>query len=109
LAARDGAVFAVLADPIFEAAALARRWPLWAAAVGKQLRGTRAEPAALQKALAFPGREALLAGQLAAALVFRSTDGGNLWARVLAPEPPLTAALRESVQRQRAGHLELLP
>lgn len=97
LAAVDGALYAVAADPILQAAALVRRYPDLAALADRQMRGDRADPAGLRAACRYPGREKLLEGPLAAALVFRSDDGGATWVRV--PDPPLrlSLALRAAV------------
>jgi len=104
---RDGALYAAPAEPLLEAAALARRSPALAAAVVKQLRGSRPDMASLRPALAWPGRESLLAG--GPWIVFRSGDGGATWSRVVEPDPALLFDLRESVDRQRAARVELPP
>ncbi|HUJ28815.1 MAG TPA: sialidase family protein [Myxococcales bacterium] len=94
----DGAVYAVAADPILQAAALVRRYPDLAALAGRQMHGDRADPAGLRAACRFPGRDKLLAGPVAAALVYRSADGGVTWSRVLDPSLPLAVALRATVE-----------
>jgi hypothetical protein len=99
LVARDGVIHAVAADPLLQAAALARRYSDLAAVLGRQLHGDRADPASLRAACAWPGRERLLAGPLGAAVVFRAEAGA--WARVVDPAPALLAALRPAVEERR--------
>jgi hypothetical protein len=100
LVAREGVIHAVAADPLLQAAALARRYPDLAAVLGRQLHGAPADPASLRAACAWPGRERLLAGPLGAAVVFRAEAGA--WARVVDPAPALLAALRPAVEERRA-------
>ncbi len=99
LVARDGVIHAVAADPLLQAAALARRYPDLAAALGRQLHGDPADAASLRVACAWPGRERLLAGPLGAAVVFRAEAGA--WARVVDPAPALLAALRPADEERR--------
>lgn len=98
VALQGGAVYAVAADPILQAAALVRRYPDLAALASRQMHGDRADPAGLKAACRFPGRDKLLAGPVAAALVYRSADAGVTWARVVDPPLPLAVALRATVE-----------
>src|SRR5205823_2536452 len=70
-----------------------------AALAERQMRGDRVGGPGLRAACAFPGRDRLLAGPIAAAPVFRSTDRGATWSRVIDPPLPLLIALREEVER----------
>jgi photosystem II stability/assembly factor-like uncharacterized protein len=90
----DGAIYAVAADPLLEAAALARAHPGLARALSAQLHDQRVEADDVRLALAWPGRDALLKRPLG--LVFRSTDGGDTWTR--ATEVP--EAVEADVLRQ---------
>ena len=108
LSESGGALWAVAADPLLEAAGLLRRSPDLVFALGQQLRGLRVETGALRAALAWPGRDRLLAGGVGASPVFRSTDGGDSWSRVLDLPPQTAATLRIALERQRAA-LEGLP
>src|SRR6185503_14454718 len=99
IASVDGALYAVAAAPILQAAALVRRYPDLAALAGRQMHADRADPAGLRAACRYPGRDALLAGPIATALIFRTTDGGATWARVHDPPLPLALALREAMER----------
>src|SRR5437660_70269 len=67
----QGALHAVAADPLLEAAALSRRYPDLASALERQLHGDRADSAGLRAACRFPGRQALLGEE---ALVFRAAE-----------------------------------
>src|SRR5205085_916883 len=98
LAALDGGIWAVAADPMIEGAALVRRSPSLAAALDNQLHGARIDAGALRASFGFPGRDRLL--RAIAAPAFRSTDEGVSWVRM--DETPL--ALRASLERQRAAH-----
>jgi len=89
---QDGALYAVAAEPILAAASLARRYPDLAFAAERQMKNARPDAAGLRAALQYPGRDALLAGPVAAALVYRSSDGGAGWTRV--EQAPLSLALR---------------
>src|SRR5207253_4494605 len=96
LAALDGQIWAVAADPMIEGAALVRRSPLLAAALDGQLRGARVDANALRASFAFPGRDKLL--RAIAAPVFRSVDEGMTWVRM--EEAP--TGLRMALARARA-------
>jgi hypothetical protein len=109
LASADGALYAVAADPMIEAAFLVRAHPELATALAQQLHGLHVEAASLRPAFLFPGRDRLLAGPLAAAPVFRSTDGGATWVRVLSLEPALAASLRTIVDAQISAWEESSP
>jgi len=109
LASADGALYAVAADPMIEAAFLVRAHPELAAALVQQVHGLRVDAASLRPALVFPGTDRLLAGPVGAAPIFRSTDGGATWARVLSLEPSLAAALRTGVEAQIAAWEESPP
>jgi len=100
LAVHDGKLYAVAADPLLQAAALMRRNPDLASAAEQHLQGERASGVTLRAACAFPGRDRLLAGPIAAAPIFRSGDGGATWVREIEPPLPLVLALREEVERQ---------
>jgi hypothetical protein len=63
------------------------------------MRGGGVSGPALRTALPYPGREALLEGPLADALVLHSTDGGASWARMEKPPLPLALALRAAVEK----------
>jgi hypothetical protein len=97
VAAQDG-IYAVAADPLIEAAALARAHPSLARALSMRLHDQRVEADDVRTALAWPGRDALLRG--AFPLVFRSTDFGASWTRV--SEAPLE--VRIDVARQQAAY-----
>lgn len=99
LAQRDGALYAVAAEPILAAAALVRGYPALAGIAERQMKSARSDSEGLRAALPYPGREALLAGPIRSALVFRSSDGGAAWARVDEPHLPLVLALRDAVER----------
>ena len=73
LVARRGALYAVAADPLLQAAASIRVHPDLAGAADRHLRGDRASASSLRAACAFPGREALLGGPIASAPIFLST------------------------------------
>jgi hypothetical protein len=103
---RKGAVYALAADPMLEAAVLARRHPGLADALRQQIHGLRIEVSSLRSAFEFPKRERLLLGPLASAPLFRSTDGGASWARIFAPEAETLAALRAPIDRQRGGWMD---
>jgi len=109
LASADGALYAVAADPMIEAAFLVRAHPELATALAQQLNGLHVEAASLRPAFLFPHRDRLLAGPLAAAPVFRSTDGGATWVRVLSLEPALAASLRTIVDAQISAWEESPP
>ena len=106
LSVRGGVLVGVAADPVLEVAALARRYPDLAAAATAQLHGGRIDGFSLKTAVAFVGRERILAGPLGAALVFRSTDLGASWIRPGALSGVEVAAFREPIERQRAAWLE---
>jgi photosystem II stability/assembly factor-like uncharacterized protein len=90
----DGAIYAVAADPLLEAAALARAHPGLARALSAQLHDQRVEADDVRLALAWPGREGLLKRPLG--LVFRSTDGGDSWTRATdVPEAVQADVLRQ--------------
>ncbi len=95
---RDGALFAVAADPLLQAAGWIRYSPDLATCAERQMRGDRAVAAALRGALSYPGREQILAGPFAATPIFRSDDRGATWARVAEPPLALLIALREAVE-----------
>lgn len=99
LALHEGALYGVAAEPILQAAFLMRRHPDLAGAAERQFKGARADAAVLRAALPFPGRDALLAGPVAAALVYRSSDGGSTWARADNLPPPVALVLRAAVER----------
>jgi hypothetical protein len=109
LASADGALYAVAADPMIEAAFLVRAHPELATALAQQLHGLHFDAASLRPAFLFPGRDRLLAGPLAAAPVFRSADGGATWVRVLSLEPALAASLRTIVDAQISAWEESSP
>jgi len=109
LASEDGALYAVAADPMIEAAFLVRAHPELATALAQQLHGLHVDAASLRPAFLFPGRDRLLAGPLAAAPVFRSGDGGATWVRVLSLEPALAASLRTAVDAQISAWEESSP
>src|SRR4051812_11302328 len=90
----DGAIYAVAADPLLQAGALARAYPGLARALRAQLHDQRVDADDVRAALAWPGRDALLKGSLG--LVFRSADGGETWSR--ATDVPV--AVRADVLRQ---------
>lgn len=100
LVVRSDALYAVAADPLLRAAALARRNPDLAAAAERHLNGDRAAGATLRAACLFPGRDQLLGGPIASAPIFRSTDRGVSWSRVIDPPASLVVALREEVERE---------
>ena len=108
LSESGGALWAVTADPLLEAAGLLGRSPDLALALGQQLRQLRVETGPLRAALAWPGRQRLLAGTPGVAPVFKSVDGGATWARVLELPPQTALTLRIALERQRAA-LEGLP
>lgn len=98
LSVHDGAVYAVAADPLLEAAAAARAHPGLARALSQQLHDQRVDADDVRSALAWPGEEALLRGGFA--LVFRSNDGGESWTRI-AEVPP---EVRADIARQQAAY-----
>jgi hypothetical protein len=106
LVARRGVVYALAASPVLEAASLARQDPALAEAVRQQMRGVRTDVNAVRAAFTFPGRERLLLGLLATAPLFRSTDGGISWTRVLARDAAKLVALRTPIDRQRAAWID---
>src|SRR5204863_492491 len=59
----------------------------------------RAAAATLRTACAFPSREALLAGPIASAPIFRSAGSGATWARQIDPPLSLVLDLREQIDR----------
>jgi photosystem II stability/assembly factor-like uncharacterized protein len=99
LAERDGALYAVAAEPILISAALVRHHPDLASAAELQMRGGGVSGPALRAALPYPGRDALLEGPVADALVLQSADGGASWARMEKPPLPLALALRAAVEK----------
>jgi photosystem II stability/assembly factor-like uncharacterized protein len=99
LAAPDGALHAVAAEPILQAAALARRHHGLAGAAEMQMKGGGVSGPQLRAALPYPGREALLMGSVADLPVFRSTDGGTSWTRMDRPALALALALRAAVEK----------
>ncbi|HET9751308.1 MAG TPA: hypothetical protein VFP52_00035 [Myxococcales bacterium] len=99
IAERDGALYAVAADPLLQAAGLIRRNPELATAAERQMRGDRAVGSEISSALPFPGREAILEGPIAGSPVFQSRDRGTTWQRVAEPPLPLLLALRQVVER----------
>jgi hypothetical protein len=101
LAAFDGQIWAVAADPMIEGAALVRRSPLLAAALDGQLQGARVDAGALRASFTFPGRDKLLRAMITP--VFRSADEGMTWIRM----EDLPIALRTALARQRAAQPEL--
>jgi hypothetical protein len=103
---RKGAVYALAADPVLEAATLARQHPELADALRQQIHGLPIEVSSLRSAFEFPKRERLLLGPLASAPLFRSTDGGASWARVSTPELSSLTALRAPIDRQRGAWME---
>jgi len=111
LAEREGTLYAVAAEPIVQAAALMRRNPDMAGAAELQFKGGRADAAVLRAALRYPGREALLAGPVAAALVWRSADGGTTWSRLADPPLPIAVMLRSAAERggEDLGQVALRP
>jgi hypothetical protein len=106
LVARRGVVYALAADPLLEAAALARQHPGLADALRQQLHVLRVDIDSLRSAFEYPGLDRLLLGPVASAPLFRSNDGGVTWSRVLAPEAATLVGLRASIDRQRAVWLE---
>ncbi|TMA29703.1 MAG: hypothetical protein E6J78_01225 [Deltaproteobacteria bacterium] len=102
----QGALHAVAADPLLEAAALSRRYPDLASALERQLHGDRADSAGLRAACRFPGRQALLGEE---ALVFRAAEAALSWRKLKEPlTPQLAVALHQSIERQRAAQGERL-
>ena len=101
VAVHEGALYAVAADPILQAAALVRRYPDLAALADRQMHGDRADPEGLKAACRFPGRDKLLQGPVSSALVFRSDDAGGTWMRAGEPPLPLALALREVMERSQ--------
>jgi len=99
LAERDGALHAVAAEPILQAAALVRRHPGLASAAELQMKGGGVSGPQLRAALPYPGREGLLTGPVADPPVFRSTDGGASWTRMEQPALPLALALRAAAEK----------
>jgi hypothetical protein len=95
-----GALYAVAADPLLQAAALVRRYPDLATAAERHLNGDRAVGSALRSACAFPGRDQLLGGPIASAPIFRTTDSGATWSRVIDPPASLVLTLREEAERE---------
>ncbi len=106
LVARRGVVYALAADPLLEAAVLARQHPGLADALRQQLHGLRFDIDSLRSAFEYPGLDRLLLGPMASAPLFRSNDGGLTWSRVLAPEAATLVGLRASIDRQRGVWLE---
>jgi photosystem II stability/assembly factor-like uncharacterized protein len=100
LAFEQGALYAVAADPLLEAAALSRRYPDLATALERQLHGDRADPASLRAACRFPGREALLGG---AGPVYQAS--ALSWRKIARPPP----ALFIEVARQRSAQGDWMP
>jgi photosystem II stability/assembly factor-like uncharacterized protein len=111
LAARDGALYAVAAEPILQAAALVRRHPGLASAAELQMKGGGVSGPQLRAALPYPGREGLLTGPVADPPVFRSTDGGASWTRMEQPALPLALALRAAAEKggQDSAHAAPMP
>jgi hypothetical protein len=68
--------------------------------------GLRIDVSAVRAAFAFPGRERLLLGPLATAPLFRSTDGGVSWTRVLPRDTAKLVSLRAPIDRQRAAWID---
>ena len=99
LAVRDGALYAVAAEPILMAASLVRRHVDLASAAELQMRGGGVSGPALREALPYPGREALLRGPVEDALAFRSTNGGASWERLGVLPLPVALALRAAVEK----------
>jgi hypothetical protein len=97
VALHDGALYAAAAEPILQAAALIRRYPDLAGAADRQMKGAGVTPAVLREACPFPGRDQLLKGPLAAALAWRSTDGGSTWSKLADLPLPAALALRTEV------------
>jgi hypothetical protein len=97
LVALEGTIYAVAADPLLEAAALARANPGLARALNQQLHDQRVDADDIRTSLPWPGRDALLKGPQA--LAFRSTDGGENWTRI----PEIPVAVHAEVARQQAA------
>ena len=101
IALDDGALYAVAAEPILIAAALMRRNPDLAGAAERQFKGGRVSSDGLREALPYPGRDALLAGPVATALIYKSSDGGASWTRQ--EEVPLQTAIALRHAMERGG------
>src|SRR5262249_36096881 len=97
--AREGALYAVAADPVLRAAGLIRSHPDLAAAAERHLAGDRADGAALRAPCAFPRREARLAGPIAPRPRSPTADLGAPCSRRVDPALPLLLALREEIER----------
>ena len=108
LAAHEGALYAMAADPILASAALMRRYPDLAGAADRQMKGGGVSAAGLREACAYPGRARLLTGPVAGGLVFRSADGGATWSKL--DDVPLAPALalRRAIDRGGEEHQRLL-
>jgi photosystem II stability/assembly factor-like uncharacterized protein len=98
LVEHEGAVYAIAADPLLEAAGLMRKSPGLAHALDRQLHDQRVDADDVRTALPWPGREELLRGSFP--LVFRTTDAGEHWERV--SEVPYE--VRVDVFRQQANY-----
>jgi photosystem II stability/assembly factor-like uncharacterized protein len=92
-----GTLYAVAADPLLEAAALARANPGLARALNQQLHDQRVDADDIRTSLPWPGRDALLKGPVP--LAFRSTDGGENWTRI----QEIPVAVHAEVARQQAA------
>lgn len=109
IAHHGGALYALAADPILQAAALVRRFPDLAALAERQMHGDKADAEGLRAACRYPGSERLLTGPAASGLVFRSQDGGAKWARMPEPSLAVALALREAVERSSWDPAALRP
>ena len=98
--ARGFTLYAVAADPLVQAAALARSHPELAAAAARHLRGERVAGYMLRGGCAWPGRDRLIAGPFSSVPVFQSADSGASWSRLIDPPLPLLVALREQVESE---------
>ena len=107
IALHDGALYAMAAEPILQAAALVRRYPDLAGAADRQLKSGGVSPEVLREACRFPGREQLLAGPAAAALVYRSVEGG--WVKEENLPLPVALALRDAAERGGRDQARALP
>jgi hypothetical protein len=101
LTAHDGAIYAVAAEPLVTAAGLASRYPDLARAIGAQLHENAFDFELLRRACKWPGRDALIASAPAAP-IFRSSDEGKSWSRLVSPDLSLALALRRSFEQQRS-------
>ena len=99
LVEHGGAIYAIAADPLIEAAALIRKNPDLARALDRQLHDQRVDADDVRTALPWPGRDELLKGWFP--LVFRTTDAGETWERVTSGIP---YAVRVDVFRQQANY-----